>query len=314
MTDLTVVVPTFNGEQHLHATLDSLALQHRPVDVIVIDDGSTDGTVKVAEAHPLGARVVRQSNSGVAVARNRGLALASTRFVAFLDQDDLWHPDRSRQLLELADTTEAKAVATTERAFAVEADRAALAAVGDGRETWPEVWIPAGGESDLLTKPVAGGGEIEMLTVERFMQAPATVTTSLMYEREAAIAAGGCATFVRAADDHVLNVNMARVFGPIPRIGLASLLYRVHSASTTTVSPLVMPYLTTLLALRHGRALPSQPISSPYVDHLLWQMPHVGAAASWSERIGMLLLTADRRTWPRWLARWGKSRVRQPSR
>jgi glycosyltransferase involved in cell wall biosynthesis len=122
--DLTVVVPTYNGRQLLSPTLESLARQQDvDLEVLVVDDGSIDGSPVVAEAHRVGARVIRQRNLGVAVARNRGLAEARAPWVAFLDQDDLWHPRRAHILLELAERQDAKMVGSTERAFALQVDR-----------------------------------------------------------------------------------------------------------------------------------------------------------------------------------------------
>jgi len=306
MPDLTVIVPTYNGRAHLRTTLDSLTRQTEPVHVIVVDDGSTDGTPGLARQHAVVAQVLIQENAGVAVARNRGLAHAATPFVAFLDQDDMWHPSRAESLLQLAANTGRAAVGTTEQAFALESDRATLASVGDGRDAWPAQWIATDDEASLLDGNVGGSNDVEELTVERFMRAPLAVTTAFMYDREAAISAGGCATFIKAADDHVLNVNMAKIFGPIARLDRPSLFYRVHPASTTTTSPLVAPYLTTLLALRHGRSLPSDPVESDYVDHLLWQMPKQTHLPVW-ERLSLLALTVPPNRRVRWLARWTKA-------
>ncbi|HEX8206072.1 MAG TPA: glycosyltransferase [Solirubrobacteraceae bacterium] len=99
---VSVVVPVFNGERFLAETLESaLAQDHEPVEVIVVDDGSTDGSAEVAARYPV--TVLRQENAGVAAARNAGAAAAKGELLAFLDQDDLWHPEKlSRQVAALA--------------------------------------------------------------------------------------------------------------------------------------------------------------------------------------------------------------------
>jgi glycosyltransferase involved in cell wall biosynthesis len=151
VAELTVIVPVHNGSAHLDSALTSLAMQRGPaIDVIVVDDGSTDDSALKAERHGVDALVIKQPNRGVAAARNRGLAEASSTWVAFLDQDDLWHPDRASILMALADRTGRLAVATTEMAFALESDRAALRLVGDGREDWPSHWLDSGTEIDVL--------------------------------------------------------------------------------------------------------------------------------------------------------------------
>ena len=96
---VSVVVPLFDKREHVLATLESVCAQSRPADeIIVVDDGSTDGSAELVRALD-GVRYVRQANAGPAVARNRGVALATGDVVAFLDADDRWAPDKlARQL------------------------------------------------------------------------------------------------------------------------------------------------------------------------------------------------------------------------
>jgi glycosyltransferase involved in cell wall biosynthesis len=91
-TDLSVgvVIPAFNAERFLAQALDSVLSQTYPVlDILVLDDGSTDGTSALATAHSPRVRVERQRNAGIGAARNRGVELVRGDLVAFLDADDL---------------------------------------------------------------------------------------------------------------------------------------------------------------------------------------------------------------------------------
>ena len=98
---VSCVVPVFNGERHLAAAIDSiLAQRHRPLEVVVVDDGSTDGSAAVAEAYGEPVRVLRLPNAGPPAARNAGVAQARGELVAFLDADDLWEPDKLTVQLE----------------------------------------------------------------------------------------------------------------------------------------------------------------------------------------------------------------------
>jgi glycosyltransferase involved in cell wall biosynthesis len=98
---VSVIVPAFNRERYLGAALDSaLAQEHRPLEIVVVDNGSTDGTARVARAYP-GVRYVRQANRGAAVARNVGIAASRGEILAFLDSDDLWTPDKLRRQVAL---------------------------------------------------------------------------------------------------------------------------------------------------------------------------------------------------------------------
>jgi glycosyltransferase involved in cell wall biosynthesis len=92
---ISCIVPVFNGEDYIKETLDSIHGQtYRPIQVIVADDGSTDGTADIVERYPHAVVYVRQENSGPAWARNLGLSVATGEFIAFLDADDLWHPQK----------------------------------------------------------------------------------------------------------------------------------------------------------------------------------------------------------------------------
>ncbi|MBW1790042.1 MAG: glycosyltransferase family 2 protein [Deltaproteobacteria bacterium] len=100
---ISVVIPVFNGERFLKVSLDSIFGQsYRPLEVIVIDDGSTDGTQQVVKQYPEKIRYRRQDNSGAPSARNRGIGLAKADFISFADADDLWHPAKlERQMARL---------------------------------------------------------------------------------------------------------------------------------------------------------------------------------------------------------------------
>ena len=97
---ISVVIPLYNKSQSIRQTLDSvLAQTYTNYEIIVVDDGSTDGSADVAEAFlqasrlsPFAFRLIRKSNGGVSSARNRGIQEAKYRYIAFLDADDYWEP------------------------------------------------------------------------------------------------------------------------------------------------------------------------------------------------------------------------------
>jgi hypothetical protein len=307
--EITIVVPTFNGSRWLSSTLTSLQRQEDVnLEVIVIDDGSTDDSAAIAEAHPVAGRVIRQTNHGVAFSRNHGAAIASAPWVAFVDQDDLWHPRRARLLLDTATATGARAVGTSETAFGQVSDRTALATLQDGRENWIARWVGAEDEvEELLTLGLAdlgGTGAVEPITIERLMQGPGAITTSFMYDRLAFQSAGGCAPWVRAADDHVLNVCLALTNGDLVRVDTPCLFYRVHSSSTTVISPLVVPYLSMQLAFRWGRALPPEAPDSDYLRHLLSGLPD--SRLLLREQLALLFLSASASARRSLMLRWAK--------
>jgi len=101
---VSCIVPTFNGACYLGEALDSILAQtYRPIEVIVADDGSTDETADIAARYGAAVRFVAQATAGPAATRNLGVRAAQGDFVAFLDADDLWHPEKlARQMARFA--------------------------------------------------------------------------------------------------------------------------------------------------------------------------------------------------------------------
>ena len=101
----SVVIPTHNYARYLQQSLGSVLGQtHPPAQVIVIDDGSTDDTPQVLAPYAEAGRIeyVRQPNMGIAATQNRGMELARHSYIAFLDADDYWAPQKiERQMAVL---------------------------------------------------------------------------------------------------------------------------------------------------------------------------------------------------------------------
>jgi glycosyltransferase involved in cell wall biosynthesis len=91
MPVVSVVIPVYNGERYLADAIQSVLDQtYQNFEVIVVDDGSTDGSAEVAKKFGEAIRYLHQANGGVCKARNTGIAAARGAYIAFLDQDDLW--------------------------------------------------------------------------------------------------------------------------------------------------------------------------------------------------------------------------------
>lgn len=101
---ISVVVPAFNAAWCIRRAVDSVLAQTcRNFELIVVDDGSTDDTADILAGYGSALRVVRQANGGLSSARNAGIAAAKGEFVALLDADDWWHPDKLARQLDLMD-------------------------------------------------------------------------------------------------------------------------------------------------------------------------------------------------------------------
>lgn len=109
---VSAIVPVWNGERTLAMALTSIVAQdYAPIEIVVVDDGSTDATAAVARGFGAPVRYAYQDNAGPAAARNAGLRLARGGLVAFLDADDLWTPHKlSRQAAHLAGSSGTGAV------------------------------------------------------------------------------------------------------------------------------------------------------------------------------------------------------------
>jgi glycosyltransferase involved in cell wall biosynthesis len=92
---VSVIIPAYNNAAHLPGTIDSALNQtFGDIEVVVVDDGSTDDTPAICAAYGDRIRYFRQENAGSATARNRGIAESSGEFIAFLDADDIWEPEK----------------------------------------------------------------------------------------------------------------------------------------------------------------------------------------------------------------------------
>lgn len=107
--DVSIIMPLYNCQAYMSESIDSVLNQtYSSWELILVDDNSTDSTLRVAKEFELSDQRIKvlelKNNSGAAVARNTAIALASGRYIAFLDSDDLWHEEKlSKQLSFMQD-------------------------------------------------------------------------------------------------------------------------------------------------------------------------------------------------------------------
>ena len=257
---VSVVIPAYNAARFLPDALDSVGAQTLPpAEVLVIDDGSTDATGALAQSHPVGARLIRQANAGSAAARNRGLHAATARYVAFLDADDVWEPDKlARQL-------------------------AALAASGAAWAYTDAWWIGADGERHGrwgTTHPSPSGNVAAALLRGNFV-----VQSSVVAERAALLVVGGIPEtrpgHASISEDWGLWLRLATdypvVSVPAPLVGL-----RQHDGRKTATMD-----LDAALAARLGvvaRAVARAPEALRQHEATARAAVHLGIARKWLER------------------------------
>ncbi len=191
----SVIIPAYNAEATLCATVASVLNQsERNIEVIIIDDGSTDRTLHAVlelGCRDMRIRAVSQPNSGVSAARNYGASLARGRYLAFLDADDQWHPNKLETHLKLHETNAAIGASFAEVQFC-SASRGRLAA---GRSV----------------SRVAKGMELAKHNIaDVVIENPVCTTSNLVITREAFAASGGFKDSLRYAEDQEL---LARLIG-----------------------------------------------------------------------------------------------------
>lgn len=134
MPRVSIVIPAYNAGQYLEETLKSvLASSYDDYEIVVVDDGSTDNTAAVAAAMGPKVRLIRQANQGMSRSRNNAIDSSQSEFIALLDSDDIWHPDKLRlQVAALDESPEVGLCYTEFRSWDGAAASAQLAPVATG--------------------------------------------------------------------------------------------------------------------------------------------------------------------------------------
>lgn len=220
---VSVIIPCYNAERYIGATIASVLAQDQPgMEIIVVDDGSSDGSVALVRSSFPEVRVEQQANAGVAAARNTGLALARGEWVAFVDADDVWLPGKlaaqfaqMRALPGCRMSYTAWQVWPSAEPLPDSAMLAQLAAVADDSARWSGAsgWI----YPQLLLDCVVW-------------------TSTVLAERSLFEETGGFDTGLRIGEDYDLWLRASRLT-PILRVARPYALYRMHPASITRSMP-----------------------------------------------------------------------------
>jgi len=109
MPKVSIIIPIYNAEKYLSKTIESVMAQtYTDWEIVAVDDGSTDKTPEILKDYekklPKKLRVITQKNSGVSIARNTAIAAARGEYIAFLDHDDLWLPEKLKKQVKLLDS------------------------------------------------------------------------------------------------------------------------------------------------------------------------------------------------------------------
>lgn len=112
---VSIIIPGYNRAEYIAETIESvLAQTYRNIEIIVVDDGSTDNTKEIVAEYLPKVQYIWQENSERGASRNHGLRLAKGEFISFLDSDDLWLPNKIEEDLEFLDNSSAVGVIYTD--------------------------------------------------------------------------------------------------------------------------------------------------------------------------------------------------------
>jgi glycosyltransferase involved in cell wall biosynthesis len=200
---VSVIIPTFNRLHLLKETVDSVRSQtYRDLEIVVVDDGSTDGTGEWLEGQQ-DLRTVKQANSGIAASRNRGASEARGSWLAFLDHDDLWAPDKLRVQMEfIGDNQDVGLIAARHVRLGTRY-----------RSPKKPSWI----KGDLLVKVFS----------ESFIH-----TSSVVIRRDVFDAIGGFPTQYRFADEFDVWLRIARDY-PVAYVDAPLVFIRFYESNTS---------------------------------------------------------------------------------
>jgi glycosyltransferase involved in cell wall biosynthesis len=234
---VTIAIAAYNCAATVSATLDSCLAQTCPdVEVLVIDDGSTDATPEVLARYGSRIRVVRQANGGLARARNTGMREARGRFIAWMDADDLCHPDRLLAQAAVLETyPEVVLVSTNFSAFRqpdhdedllhLTAYYAAPQRLGGLERIYPqrlEVQVPGAKSGPEFS--VRLGRVQEPLLEGNFVHPP-----TVMFRRSALPSAGECDPGLRYSSDYEFFLRLSRL-GSFALLEAPLLRYRLSES------------------------------------------------------------------------------------
>lgn len=201
---VSVIVPAYNAASYLRETLESaIAQSYDNLEILVIDDGSTDETAQIASTFGDPVRVISTRNQGVAKARNTGIDASSGEFIALLDSDDLWKPDKIAIQLDAVDASH-RLIYTDAITF--------------GTANLPEMLMSANEELP--------SGDIRARLIERNF----IPTSSVLLDRKVAVQVGGFNADIPVCDDWDFWLR-ALSFTGAKFINRPLVRYRVHENS-----------------------------------------------------------------------------------
>ncbi len=209
---VSVIIPTYNCAEYIAQTLEGILSQTlQDIEVIVVDDGSTDHTQAIVARYAPRVRLVAQQNAGVCVARNRGIREAQGRFICLIDHDDYWFPDKLASQVEAMEKYPDSGVIYTD--FTLWFPK-------DGHFPDPQSLFKA--IPTHLIDPDYSGWIYHQLLLDCWV-----LTSTAMFRAEVFRNCGGFDETLPYSEDWELWLRVSRQY-PFTKLTYASTLYRQH--------------------------------------------------------------------------------------
>jgi glycosyltransferase involved in cell wall biosynthesis len=198
---VSIVIPCYNGERFLTEALDAaLAQNYAQCEVIVVDDGSTDGSAAILAKYDGRIRVIRQANAGLSAARNAGILASTGAYLAFLDADDYWRHDFIEKMVQ-----------------ALQASGAEIAYCG-----WQNVGLPGGRGKPFVPPDYEQSDKLEKMITGVRWPVHAALT-----QRDVVVAEGGFDPRWRTCEDFAFWIRAATLHCLV-RVPEVLAFYRHH--------------------------------------------------------------------------------------
>lgn len=209
---VSVVIPLYNAQSYIAAALDSILNQtYSDLEVVVVDDGSTDDGAAIARDYDERVRLIKQTNQGAAAARNNGIKHAKGKWIAFLDADDTWEPYKLEE--------QVKGLSGNKWSYC---DSTFVGGINSGKR-----------DSELNNKP--SGEVFDKLVKTNFIG-----TSGVLIEKVVLDEVGGFDSELRSIQDWDLWLRVAAKY-PISYLKRPGFNYRVHASSTSRGARKTLP-------------------------------------------------------------------------
>lgn len=264
---VSVIIPSYNCERYLAEAIDSvLAQTYQNLEIIVVDDGSTDDTAKLLQGYGKRIRAIHQQNQGVALARNHGIQQAQGEWIAFLDADDVFLPHKLAAQITLA------------------AEYPELGMIHSG-------WHRVDAQGHLLMT-VEPWHQVPKLTLESWLRWKPVLPSAMLFRRWWLQQAGGFDPRFPPAEDTDLVLRLSLMGCSAKWLPQVTVNYRQHDSSAMHKG---LPQAKSLAAvIDHLFAQPNLPEQIRWLENqvrystlvwIAWYLHHTGHTAEMAEHL-----------------------------